>query len=224
MRAVREASRVTWRVPLQSDQVCAQTVRFESIDRAFLNRCFCRQRKKRLLHLVVLHAIGRIFSHRRTMLEAVARATADQPDILKSRMLIDEEIAVGSVFILADARFDDRRVLQSWKTAREILARGSSSFRAGDARLRVGIGGFAVAVKGDFETAAFDIGHTVVFVVQIDPRGHRRLSEAGGAGGYAKEKNFLPSRKNTAATTSGKTCDNQGQQAKTYVPAEIRSP
>ncbi len=81
-------------------------------------------------------------------------------------MLIDQEISVRSVFVLADARFDYRRIFERGETAGEEFARGGEGFGSGDARLRVGIDGGAVAIVGDFEAAGFEVGHAVEFVAK----------------------------------------------------------
>jgi hypothetical protein len=81
-------------------------------------------------------------------------------------MLIDQEISVRGVFVLADARFDDRRIFERGEAAGEKFARGSESFGGGDAGLRVGIDGGAVAIVGDFEAAGFEVGRAVEFVAE----------------------------------------------------------
>ena len=89
-------------------------------------------------------------------------------------MAIDQEISVRGVFVLADARFDDGSVFQGGETARDKFSRGVRGFGGGDAGLRVGIDGGAVAIVGDFEAAAFEVGHAVKFVAKDEPRGHVR--------------------------------------------------
>ena len=68
-----------------------------------------------------------VFSERWAVLEAVTRTAADQPNVLKVRMLVNQEISVGSILVLADARFDDRRALQSREAAGYDFARGFDS-------------------------------------------------------------------------------------------------
>ena len=101
------------------------------------------------------------------MLEAVAGAAAYQPDVVKFRVAINQEITVGGVFVLADARFDDGRIFQGGEAARDEFLRGSESFGAGYAGLCVGINARAVAIVGDFEAAGFDVRHSVEFVFQV---------------------------------------------------------
>ncbi len=46
------------------------------------------------------------------MLEAVARTAPYQPDVIKLWMKINEEVSVCSILVLANTRFNDRRVPQ----------------------------------------------------------------------------------------------------------------
>ena len=55
---------------------------------------------------------GDVLTHHRPMLEPVARTAADQPDVIELWMHIDEEVSVGSVLVLPNTRFSNRRVLQ----------------------------------------------------------------------------------------------------------------
>src|ERR1039457_313897 len=71
------------------------------------------------LRLPALHdASGYILAHRRTVLEAVAGATAHQPHVLAFGMAVDQEIAVGRVLVLADLARHQRRVLEAGKAPR----------------------------------------------------------------------------------------------------------
>ena len=56
-------------------------------------------------------------------------------------MPVNQEISVGSVFVLADARFDDGRIFQGGEAASDEFLRGFDGGGAGDAGLRVGING-----------------------------------------------------------------------------------
>ena len=51
------------------------------------------------------------------MLESVSRTAADKPHVFHLRMPVDQKIAVGSIFVLAHARLDHRRISQSRETA-----------------------------------------------------------------------------------------------------------
>jgi hypothetical protein len=49
---------------------------------------------------------GDILADGGTVFEAVSGAAADQPDVCEIGMAVDQEIAVGCIFVLADARFN----------------------------------------------------------------------------------------------------------------------
>ena len=87
------------------------------------------------------------------MLEAVAGTTAGKPDVGHFRVAVDQEIAVGGVFVLADAGFDDGRVFEGGKAAGYIVSGPFGAFGADDARLGVGIDGLTVRVSRHFQTA-----------------------------------------------------------------------
>ena len=87
-------------------------------------------------------------------------------------MLIDQKISVRCVFVLADARFDHRCIVERREAAGQKFLRGGERFGSGDARLRVGIDLCAVAIVGHFEAAIFEVGHAVKFIAQDQPRGH----------------------------------------------------
>ena len=118
-------------------------------------------------------------------------------------MLINQKIAIGGVFVLADARFDDGGVFQGGKPAREKFFCGGDAFGSSDARLRVGIDGGAVAIVGDFEAASFEIGHAVEFVAQDEPRGQCGRLEARVGGRDAEEENFLSRNEDAIANEVG---------------------
>jgi hypothetical protein len=51
-----------------------------------------------------------VFAECGTHLESVARPSANQPDVLETRMPIDEKVAVGRSLVLAHPSFRDGRV------------------------------------------------------------------------------------------------------------------
>ena len=55
---------------------------------------------------------AQVLSQRGAVFKAVSRTSARDPDILELRMAIDQEIAVPCIFVLANARLDNWRVLQ----------------------------------------------------------------------------------------------------------------
>src|SRR5579859_5448714 len=110
-------------------------------------------------------------------------------------MTVDQEIAVRSVFVLADARFDDRRVAQGGEATAQIIAHEAESF-AGNALDAIGINRRAVTVAGDFHAAVFEIGHAVNLLSHIEPRGEISSGVTFVSRRRPEEINFLTRREN----------------------------
>jgi hypothetical protein len=89
-----------------------------------------------------------IFADGWTVFEAVAGSATGEPDVFESGMTVENEIAVGSVFVLADAALDKRSVGEGG----EALGKVSTHFvqRAGrrDAVGGIGIDGRPMAITG----------------------------------------------------------------------------
>src|SRR5690242_11843131 len=111
-------------------------------------------------------------------------------------MTVNQEIAIGAVFILADARFDDRRIAQSRESPAKIIAHERERL-AGNAIEAIGINGRTVNVAGDFEAAALDIGNSVRFGGSVEPGGKISRGIAFVACRNAEKINFLARRENT---------------------------
>ena len=74
---------------------------------------FCCQTKPRFdSFFVPIDSRSDIFADSRAVFEAMTRSPAREPHVLEFRMTIDQEIAIRSVFVLAHARIDQRRVMQ----------------------------------------------------------------------------------------------------------------
>src|SRR5947209_19430042 len=95
------------------------------------------------------------------MFEAVTRAAADKPDVRKHRMTINQEIAVRSVLILADARLKERRGAHVRQSPREMRAHDGESFRCDVALARVWIKHGPVQINCELETALLKVGQRV---------------------------------------------------------------
>src|SRR5437764_13972180 len=95
------------------------------------------------------------------MFESVAGAAAGNPDIVKIRMAVNEKVAVGSIFILADTGLQDRRIVHCGKMffqeAAKTVDRGGLDHAAAGIRVEAR----AVTVKSDLEAAVFDVGKRV---------------------------------------------------------------
>src|SRR5947207_9085112 len=62
-------------------------------------------------------------SHGGSVLEPVTRAAADEPGVSRLRMVIDDEVLVRRLFVLAHARLEQRRALQAGKPVPDVVAR-----------------------------------------------------------------------------------------------------
>lgn len=65
------------------------------------------------------------------MLEAVAGSGTNKNDVGPGWVPVDQEVAIGAVFILADASFDQLRTRHTWKAAAHIGADICKTFRGG---------------------------------------------------------------------------------------------
>src|SRR5881296_4448716 len=100
-------------------------------------------------------------SHGRTVLEPVPGAAADQPGVRRLRMVIDDKVLVGRLFILAHARLEEGRALQYGKPVRDVVTR--------DLERRCGRGALAIGgiehrpsrVVGDLEATPLVSGDAV---------------------------------------------------------------
>src|SRR5260370_8883575 len=61
------------------------------------------------------------------------------------------------------------------------------------------MGSLAVPVESNFQSAAFQVGHSVTFVALKQKSGQRRRRKAGIAGRNAKKEHFLSAWKNARA-------------------------
>ena len=171
----------------------------DSINGALLHGLFCGQGEARLGCAFAGKTRCHISAHGGAVFEAVAGAAADQPNIFEPRMAIDQKISIGSIFVLADARFDDGSIFQGGETLAEIVASGLFCFGSGSAVRGVGIDRRAMAVDGDFHAAIFQVGHAVNFIAQANPGGHRGRCESSVACRRAEKENFLAGGENALA-------------------------
>src|SRR5580698_10124445 len=88
------------------------------------------------------------------MFEAVARATANDPDIFVSRMAIDDEVAVRSLFILADAGFEQRSIFEGGEAEGNIFADAFQRFLTHDTFAVRRVEVRSAGVVGDFKSTA----------------------------------------------------------------------
>lgn len=125
------------------------------MDLALLGQSLGIERKARLSSLEAEKHCGRYPSNFGAVLETVARTAPDKQDVGEMGMMINQEVAVSSIFILADAAFDERRFLQQREPA---ITKGDyfGQRQLGrHAALRIGVDLNAVSVVGKLYTAPF---------------------------------------------------------------------
>src|SRR5690606_9863796 len=128
-----------------------------------------------------------------SVLETVARAAAQEERALLRWMAVDQEVAVGRILVLADAKFAERPLRQRRKAPRR---EGAQQLHAGlaDAPVAaVGIERRPVRVARDLEAPRFQIRKAVIEVpaVEVGPAGQGRALEARIALGRGDEGDLL---------------------------------
>src|SRR5262249_24871932 len=142
---------------------------------------------------------GDVFAHGRAVLEAVAGAAPDQPQVVPLRMTVDQEIPVGSVLVLADLASDERRSLQGRKASTHEIPDAGESFRRDDPGPVVRIEGGTVAIGRDLEASSLEVGDPVNLFGEVHPHGHFRRAEARVAGRDPKVVDLLARREDAIA-------------------------
>ena len=106
-------------------------------------------------------AVGDVFAERRAVLEAVARAAADEPPRLALGMPPDREVRVGGHVVLAHARADHRRSREAREPVGRVGARVALALRVGEPldRVRVDLG--PVGVRRDLDAEALELAVAV---------------------------------------------------------------
>ena len=87
------------------------------------------------------------------MLEAVAGPAANDPDIFRFGMVVQDEILIRGVLVLTDTAFSQRSVGQRRKTQPKITACSSQSLRRDLALHGGGINDRSTCVVRDLEAA-----------------------------------------------------------------------
>ena len=138
------------------------------------------------------------------MLEAVAGAGADQPDVGDVRVAVDQEVAVPTVRIGADPRVEQRGVAQGGHApgqdhAGDLQApfRDDPIVAGGRVEVR------AVMVEADLEPPPLDVGDAVDSSRGVDPGRHRRGREPPVARVRSEEEDLLPRGVDALAEEAG---------------------
>src|ERR1700730_9745444 len=179
--------------------------RADSIDRSLLAFPLCREPEALVNHAVTVDEPRNVLAQRRTMLEAVAGAAADDPDVLELGMPVDQEVAVAAVLVLADLRGHERRVAERREAPSQVGAHRIERL-AGDAIARVGIEGRTVTVECDLEAARRDVRDAVHLLAEVDPRRHRRRREPRVACRRAEVEHLLARREDPIAQKIWEQC------------------
>src|SRR5213592_1800814 len=127
-------------------------------------------------------------SHGGAVFEPVPRSPTDDPRVRRLRVPIDDEMLVGRLFVLADARLEQRRAFQAGEPVGEIVARDLEGVGTGDSGLSGRIDDGSSGIVGHFEAAPLvtrDAVHEARAVIR--PDGQRFLREAPIAGRRPKE-------------------------------------
>src|SRR5712692_225975 len=139
------------------------------------------------------------------MFETVPGATANQPNIFRRGVPIDDEVIIRAVFVLADTRLQQRRVLQPRKSEAKVLADRLEPVGAHRAVARGGIEFGSMRIIRNLEAAPFVSGNAVnESLAMIGPYRQLGLREAVVSGGRAEEKHVLLSHADAIANGSRK--------------------
>src|SRR5580693_2678148 len=114
-------------------------------------------------------------------------------------MAIDQEVAIGGVLVLANARFDNRRGFQGRESAGDEILRPVHTRSRDQPGLRVRIDVFAMRVAGKFQAARLNVRHTVGLFLLEQPCRQKGRDKARVTRGCAEEEYFLASREDSLA-------------------------
>src|SRR2546429_671091 len=163
-----------------------------SVYRALLDGILCCQRKSSLGCGAAEQLARNIFPDRRAVLEPMPRAPACKPHIFHFRMPVDQKIPVRSVFVLAHARFHNRRVAQGREAPCYIFSNHLRHRGRHHPRLRVRINSLAMLVKRNLQSPSLDVRHSINQVFLKQPRRQRRRRKSHIACRNTEEEHFLP--------------------------------
>ena len=109
------------------------------------------------------------------MLEAVSRAAAQKPHFFHPRMAIYDEVAIGSLLVLADAGLNQRGIFHRREPEGEIFAHALQRCRTDHSFAERGIEGGAARIVGYFEPAPVAAGDAVEEAVTVVAP-HRKMA------------------------------------------------
>src|SRR5438552_1247391 len=137
----------------------------------------------------------------------MSRAAAHQPDVLHPGMAIHDKVRVWCLLVLANTRFDERRILQGREAECEIFADLAQQFLTDHSLAGSRIEGRATRVVGDLESAPSVSGYAVEEAVHVvAPDWKMPAVEAVVARWQPEEKHVLLSRTYQLSNRVGKHC------------------
>ena len=95
-------------------------------------------------------------SNGESVLEAMTRSATGEPDVPKSRVFVDHEVAVRTVLILADASFAERGFSDRRKTACQELPGFAFDLRANSSLQLADIDLISVRIIRHFEATSLE--------------------------------------------------------------------
>src|SRR5215213_32113 len=119
-------------------------------------------------------------------------------------MAIDQKVAVGSVFVLADASFSYRRIREQGNSLREVVANFERCIRRDDSLVVIGVKRRPMSIDRDLEAATVQIGQRINQIVKIDPRRQPVRLETIVSRRNAEEEDLLATHVNQFAEQVGK--------------------
>jgi hypothetical protein len=133
-----------------------------------------------------------VLAERRAQLESVARATTEQPSVLRLGMPVDDEVPIRAILVLADLRAEQRRLRQRREALGDEPARGLDALRRRVALALARIEWLASGIVRELESAAIvprnplahSLGH-------VDPDRHLAFEKPRVSGWSAKVVDFL---------------------------------
>src|SRR5258708_37731571 len=153
-----------------------------------------RETHFRRRRLQIQHSISYHFTHHWSMFETVARASANDPNVFRFGMAIQNKIVVRGVFILANPCLKQRGARHFWKTHAQIGA-CRRQFVLRDLTLhRAGINDRSTRVVGDLEAAPVVSRYPKERILaHINPGWQLLFCEAQIPRRCAENETFLPS-------------------------------
>src|SRR5262249_43140552 len=129
----------------------------------------------------------------RTQFEAVPRSTADYPYVVGLRMPVDDEVTIGTVFVLANASFEKRCRPETRESPRQKCTGAGNAFRRRSSIAVRGIKKGTPSVVSYFEGAIVRARDSVNQPFsEINPDRQVRFLKSDIACGHSKEMHFLP--------------------------------